>query len=122
MKSYKQYITEKLQALRRMSSAEGPAAEEKRKKFTMRQAARAAAKYGSNDEFVTKQNKKVPSYYGIGAQFGVDTRQSPTGEYEYTPYTPTEDQALGGDLAKDKKHQELFKKTFLSMLARRKAI
>jgi len=118
MKSYKQFVSEAtgLSKIKRMGD-QGSA------KFTMRQAARAANKYGSDDTFKSPQmTKPVPSYYGIGAQFGVDTRKDEKGEYVSTPHTPTEDKALSGNPEIDQTHQELFKKTFMNILSKRKAL
>ena len=87
-------------------------------KFAMRQGARSAAKIQDNTVVPRIRGKggSVPSFQAIGAQFGVDVKQDPkTGEYQNTPWTPTEDKALSVDDPDimQKQFKQSFVKAFL---------
>ena len=96
---------------------------EAQRKFAMRQASRAASKFGGEETVQTKRmSKSVPSFRAIGAQFGVDVSPDASGKYGSSNYTPTEDMALSGNVKQDKEAQDLFKRTFLNVLAKSKKL
>jgi hypothetical protein len=118
-------ILEGLKRMERIKDKSGADAENKRRKFAMRQAVRSARKYGSEEvvgETPTGMNPTLPSYYAIGQQFGADLVKNKKGEYQHTPYSPTEDKALTGRPKQDEGRKELFKKTFMDTLKKRRAL
>ena len=94
--------------LGRLKRARSPEAE---RKFSIRQAFRAAQKV--NEPTVVPPVRgvggRVPSHTAIKAQFQADVGIDPeTLQYTSSRFTPTEDEALSGNIKRDEKMQRTF--------------